>query len=81
MSCWQCQALLSDAKRQRDCPEAVCCRREAAPLFLVQEGKTLSGFESMFAYLVTEKLPRFACLLPARCQQKQAARRESLVLL
>jgi len=47
----------------------------------VQEGKTLSGFESMFAYLVTEKLPRFACLLPARCQQKQAARRESLVLL
>ncbi|MFA8125041.1 hypothetical protein [Escherichia coli] len=27
----------------------------------------------MFAYLVTEKLPRFACLLPARCQQKQAA--------
>ncbi|HHN9907450.1 TPA: hypothetical protein ACP7S1_005017, partial [Escherichia coli] len=66
MSCWQCQALLSDAKRQRDCPEAVCCRRETAPLFLVQEGKTLSGFESMFAYLVTEKLPRFACLLPAR---------------
>ncbi|HCJ8706718.1 TPA: hypothetical protein NV790_004250 [Escherichia coli] len=51
------------------------------PLFLVQEGKTLSGFESMFAYLVTEKLPRFACLLPARCQQKQAERRESLVLL
>ena len=46
-----------------------------------QEGKTLSGFESMFAYLVTEKLPRFACLLPARCQQKQAERRESLVLL
>ncbi|HBB9151040.1 TPA: hypothetical protein JS360_003112 [Escherichia coli] len=48
---------------------------------LVQEGKTVSGFKRLFAYLVTEKLPRFACLLPARCQQKQAARRESLVLL
>ncbi|TGF77657.1 hypothetical protein DAH36_23850 [Escherichia coli] len=68
-------------KRQRNCPEAVCCRRETAPLFLEQEGKTVSGFKRLFAYLVTEKLPRFACLLPARCQQKQAARRESLVLL
>ena len=50
-------------------------------IILVQEGKTVSGFKRLFAYLVTEKLPRFACLLPARCQQKQAARRESLVLL
>ena len=65
----------------KDCPEAVCCRRETAPLFLVQEGKTLSGFESMFAYTVTEKLPRFACLLPGALPAKQAARRESLVLL
>ncbi|AKP84704.1 hypothetical protein EC178200_4471 [Escherichia coli 178200] len=47
----------------------------------MQEGKTVSGFKRLFAYLVTEKLPRFTCLLPARCQQKQAARRESLVLL
>ncbi|TGG94793.1 hypothetical protein E5S62_22905, partial [Escherichia coli] len=32
----------------------------------MQEGKTVSGFKRLFAYLVTEKLPRFACLLPAR---------------
>ena len=32
----------------------------------MQEGKTVSGFKRLFAYLVTEKLPRFACLLPVR---------------
>ncbi|MDN2060930.1 hypothetical protein FCZ16_22595 [Escherichia coli] len=32
----------------------------------MQEGKTVSGFKRLFAYLVTEKLPRFTCLLPAR---------------
>ena len=52
---------------------------ETAPLFLVQEGKTLSGFaKSMFAYPVTEKLPRLTGLLPARCQQnRQRAGRAS----
>ncbi|MBB2393169.1 hypothetical protein HEM11_018405 [Escherichia coli] len=37
----------------------------------MQEGKTVSGFKRLFAYLVTEKLPRFTHLsspgaLPAK---------------
>ncbi|MDN2092963.1 hypothetical protein FCZ07_07505, partial [Escherichia coli] len=40
----------------------------------MQEGKTVSGFKRLFAYLVTEKLPRFTCLLPARGPPKHAPR-------
>ncbi|RTD44485.1 hypothetical protein EJ879_21200, partial [Shigella sonnei] len=40
----------------------------------MQEGKTVSGFKRLFAYLVTEKLPRFTCLLPARGPPKKAGR-------
>ncbi|MDN2050967.1 hypothetical protein FCZ19_22895, partial [Escherichia coli] len=41
----------------------------------MQEGKTVSGFKRLFAYLVTEKLPRFTCLLPAGGGPNNAPRR------
>ncbi|MDN2149784.1 hypothetical protein FCY95_21155, partial [Escherichia coli] len=40
----------------------------------MQEGKTVSGFKRLFAYLVTEKLPRFTCLLPAAGPPKHGGR-------
>ncbi|TJQ18605.1 hypothetical protein C9Z68_02555 [Escherichia coli] len=43
---------------------------------MAQKEKTFFAFKRLFAYFVTEKLPRFACLLPALGQQKQAESRE-----
>ena len=71
MSCWQCRRASFRREATKDCPEAVCCRRETAPLFLVQEGKTLSGFEKYVCLHGDGKTAALRLSSPARCQQNR----------